>query len=96
LVNSFEETEKYSGRFTVLIPRLQNEPPVLIERVNSASVYFTEQLQKTRREVCLKIDELAKTSGGRSYADDLRDIIPVSTVALFRCVKRLLRQRFDD
>jgi GTPase SAR1 family protein len=75
LVNSFEETEKYSGRFTVLIPRLQNEPPVLIERVNSASVYFTEHLQKTRREVCLKIDELAKTSGGRSYADDLRDLV---------------------
>lgn len=75
LVNSFSETEKYAGRFTVLIPRLQNEPEVLIERVTSAATYFTEQLQKTRKDICTKLDELAKTTAGRTHAEDLRDLV---------------------
>jgi GTPase SAR1 family protein len=75
LVNSFEETEKYSGRFVVMIPKWQAQPAVLIERVSAANDYFNEELRKTRKEICLKLDELGKTAGGRNYVEELRDLI---------------------
>jgi GTPase SAR1 family protein len=75
LVNNFEETEKYSGRFIVMIPKWQTEPQVLIERVHAANDYFTERLRGIRKDISAKLDDLCKTPAGRVYVDDLKDLI---------------------
>lgn len=87
LVNSFEDTEKYSGRFVVMIPKWQTDPGVLIERVKSANEYFSERLRATRKEICLKLDELGTTSAGRNYAEELRDLVDAVDGCIIRMNK---------